>query len=126
MPDEADEPGPAPGSGPGAGPAPGPELGPVLERPRRRWFPASVGGVLYLAVVVATAVGLLVVATGEWRAGVRWIGSALLAAAAARAFLRGRAAGMLAVRGAVFDTVLLVAVGLALWFLAGSIPDQPA
>ena len=42
-----------------------------------------------------------------------------------RAVLPAKDAGMLAVRKRWWDCFLLVATGVALIFLAGSIPDQP-
>ena len=56
--------------------------------------------------------------------GVHILADALLAAAAARAFLRRRDSGMLEVRSRWFDVALLCAVGVALWVLASTIPAQ--
>ena len=53
------------------------------------------------------------------------IGGALLLAAAVRLVLADRDAGMLAVRHKSVDVALLVVLGVALIFLAGSIPNQP-
>jgi hypothetical protein len=53
------------------------------------------------------------------------MGGALLGAALVRLVLRSRDAGMLAVRNKWVDVLLLSALGAALVFLAGSIPDQP-
>jgi hypothetical protein len=93
--------------------------------PAGRRYPSTIGGAFYLLVLAASGVGLVVVAHGDWRLGVRWIGGALLFAAAARLVLPAREAGMLAVRRRWIDVVLLAGAGAALWFLALSIPDQP-
>ena len=93
------------------------------DDPRR--YPSTIGGMFYLLVVGVVAVALVIVALGEWRTGIRLMGGALVFAAAARLLLRRRDAGMLAVRHKVLDALILVVLGGALIFLAGSIPDQP-
>ncbi len=98
----------------GPGPGPGP-----------RRYPSTRGGMLYLLVLTATAVGILLVAFVDWRLGVRVEGGALLGAAAVRVGMPERDAGMLAVRHRFFDAGLLVLMGVALIVLAGSIPEQP-
>lgn len=90
-----------------------------------RRYPSTIGGAFYLVVLAVTGVGVGVVTTGAWRVGVRWIAGALLFGALVRAVLPARDAGMLAVRRRWWDCLLLAAVGAALLFLAGSIPDQP-
>ena len=90
----------------------------ILRRPQ------TLGGVVYLAVVVATLVGLAVVLWGPWRRGVVVIGCALLVAAAVRLVLNEGQAGMLRVRSRWFDLAFLTGAGAALLFLAGNIPDQ--
>jgi len=65
------------------------------------------------------------VALDEWRTGIRLMGGSLIFAALVRLVLRTRDAGMLAVRHKVLDAAVLTALGGALIFLAGSIPDQP-
>ncbi len=91
--------------------------------PRR--YPSTIGGAFYLVVLAVVGVALGVVASGAWRAGIRWFGGALIFAALVRAVLPAKDAGMLAVRRRWWDCFLLVATGVALIFLAGSIPDQP-
>lgn len=97
---------------------------PQLPEPRR--YPRTLGGMLYLVVLAATVVGLVIVNRGSWRDGVCWIGGALIFAALVRSVLRGRDAGMLAVRNRVVDATMLAVVGGLLIFLALTIPDQPA
>ena len=103
------------------------------ERPREgvaedevRRYPSTIGGAFYLLVLVVVATGMVLVVVTDWRTGIRVIGGALLFAALVRLLLRARDAGMLAVRHKVLDAALLVALGCALIFLAGSIPDQPS
>jgi hypothetical protein len=95
------------------------------EEPRR--IPSTVGGLVYLIVVAASALGLLIVAFGPWRRGVGLIGVALLLGALMRALLRDRDAGMLRVRrNRWVDVLMLGGVGTTLIVLASVIPNQPA
>jgi hypothetical protein len=96
---------------------------PDLEEERR--YPSTIGGAFYLLVLTVCIVGVGIVVTGEWRSGIRVFGGALLLGALVRLVLSNRDAGMLAVRFKAFDVVMLAALGSALIFLAGSIPDQP-
>jgi len=111
---------------------PEPDLDPLVEdvpadgaEPRGRRYPSTIGGASYLLVLGVSAVGLGIVIHGDWRLGVRWVGSALVLAALARLALPTRQAGMLAVRRRTVDVLTLAGVGAALWFLASSIPNQP-
>ncbi len=69
--------------------------------------------------------GLVLAGAGEWRGGLRVVAGGLGAAALLRLVLPERDAGMLAVRHRFLDVGILVAVGVALLLLAGSIPEQP-
>jgi len=93
--------------------------------PQERRYPSTIGGAFYIGVLLVTLGGLVVVATGDWRAGIRIMGGALIAASVARLLLSPRDAGMLAVRNKALDMALLAGLGAALIFLATSIPDQP-
>ena len=93
------------------------------DEPRR--YPSTVGGMFYLLVLAVVAASLVLVALHEWRTGIRLMGGSLVFAALVRLALRARDAGMLAVRHKVLDALILVVLGGALIFLAGSIPDQP-
>jgi hypothetical protein len=105
-----------------AGPVPGvPEPPPAAPPPRR---PSTLGGLVYLVVLAASAVGLGAVAFGPWRRGVALIGDALGLAAIARMLLSELNAGMLRVRGKVFDVLVLGGVGAVLVLLAAVIPNQ--
>lgn len=97
---------------------------PVVRRRRRRW-PSTFGGACYLAVLAAAGASILVVVLGDWRVGVRVLATALATAGVLRLALPQHDAGMLAVRRRSIDVLLLVSVGVLLWWLAGSIPDQP-
>jgi len=108
--DQADQ----PGGGPAGGPA---------DEERR--YPSTIGGACYLVVLGVGVAAIVVAAIGDWRFGVRLLAGALGGAAACRLVLPQRDAGMLAVRHRLVDVVLLVAVAVALWVLAGDIPDQP-
>jgi predicted cobalt transporter CbtA len=90
-----------------------------------RQYPSTIGGAFYIVVLAAVGISIVVVTTGAWRLGIRCFGGALLFAALLRAVLPAKDAGMLAVRQRWWDCFLLIATGLALIFLAGSIPDQP-
>lgn len=101
----------------------GGEADPSAVEERR--YPSTIGGAFYLLVLLVVGAGLVVVITGEWRLGIRIMGGSLLGAALIRLLLRARDAGMLAVRHKLLDAFVLVVLGVALIFLAGSIPDQP-
>ena len=108
--------------------SPEPEQDPAAHPdpvPQERRHPSTVGGALYLLVLLAVGVGLAVTVAGDWRLGVRVLSGALGAAAASRLVLPGRDAGMLAVRHRSIDVTLLAGVALVLWVLTTSIPDQP-
>lgn len=88
--------------------------------------PSTLGGLVYLVVVLASAGGLLIVAYGPWRRGIAVIGAALIAAAAARSVLGELNAGMLRVRSRWFDVAALLGVGVLLIVLAVVVPNHPA
>ena len=95
------------------------------QEPEERRYPSTIGGAFYLLILAGTAVGVGIVASGDWRLGIRCMGGALCFAAVCRLVLRNRDAGMLAVRNRFFDALLLAGLGLTLFFLALTIPDQP-
>ena len=55
----------------------------------------------------------------------RGIALPLVLAALVRLVIPAHQAGMLAVRRRVIDVVILAGLGIALWFLATTIPNQP-
>jgi hypothetical protein len=96
------------------------------EEPVERRYPSTIGGAFYLGILIATAIGIVIVSRShDWRLGVRVVAGALFAAALLRLVLPQRDAGMLAVRHRLVDVGVLVVIGGGLSFLAGSIPDQP-
>ena len=122
---EHDPPEPA-GSDPGPEAAADPEATPEPDpQPEERRYPSTIGGAFYLLILVGTGVGVGIVASGDWRLGIRCVGGALAFAAVCRLVLPNRDAGMLAVRSRFVDAGILAGLGLALFFLATTIPDQP-
>jgi hypothetical protein len=96
----------------------------MAEGERRR-IPSTLGGAVYLVVVLVSGIGLAVVAFGPWRRGIALIGMALILAALMRASLGDRDSGMLRVRRHRWLDVLMVGgAGAALLVLASVIPDQ--
>jgi hypothetical protein len=87
--------------------------------------PRTPGGMVYLTVLLATALGIGVVMLDRWRAGLMLMGGALLCGAVARVALREHDAGMLGIRRKAVDVVTLVVLGSGLVALAAVIPDQP-
>ena len=87
--------------------------------------PSTLGGAIYLCVLVAALAGVGIAATGAWRTGVSWLAVALIGAAVARVVLPDDNAGMLRVRRKALDAVILTSVGSVLLFLAATIPNQP-
>ncbi len=80
---------------------------------------------MFLVVLVVALAGIGIVTADRWRLGIQCVAGALGAAALVRLVLPRRDAGMLAVRSRWLDVTLLAVLAGLLWFLAGSIPDQP-
>lgn len=99
-------------------PEPPPDLG-----PDRR--PQTLGGAVYLLVLVAALVGVAISVTGAWRVGVGWVGGSVIVAGLVRLVLPERKAGMLRVRRRASDVVMLLGAGAALVVLAIVVPNQP-
>ena len=87
--------------------------------------PEHAGGVIYLLVLAGALIGVVIAAVGPWRVGISVVAGTLLLAALARVRLPDAEAGMLGVRGKLFDVVMLLAVSAALLALGIGIPDQP-
>jgi len=98
---------------------------PIPPEPAPRRYPSTIGGALYLVVLLGVGVGLVVVTIGDWRFGVQLAGGSLVVGAVCRLLLPAHHAGMLGVRNRWFDTLLLSGIGLALIVLASTIPNQP-
>lgn len=77
------------------------------------------------AVLLAVVVGLALVGQDHWRRGLLLIGIGLLAGSGLRLVLPARVVGLLAVRGRVFDAVVLGLLGLAVIVLTSSVPLPP-
>lgn len=92
------------------------------DGPFRR--PQTLGGVVYLAVLAAAAIGLVIVLVGAWRTGLSWIGAGLIVAALARLVFSERGAGMLRVRRRWSDVLMLTVAGVGLIVLAVVVPNQ--
>jgi hypothetical protein len=67
--------------------------------------------------------GLVVLTFYDWRNGVLVFAGAVVLAGLLRAFLSDRAAGLLRVRGRMFDTTFLIGVGAAIATLGLIIPN---
>jgi uncharacterized membrane protein YjjP (DUF1212 family) len=77
---------------------------------------------LILSLLVA-ATGLVVLTFYDWRNGVLVFAGSVILAALLRASLTDAAAGLLHVRSRMFDTALLLGVGLAIGTLALIVPN---
>jgi hypothetical protein len=127
---ELREPDPTAGDN-GGDPRPEPDLDPPVDvppesaEPEVRRHPSTIGGMFYLVVLAVSAAGLGIVTEGNWRLGVKWIAAGLVLAALARLVIPAPQAGMLAVRRRAIDVIILATMGIALWFLSVSIPNQP-
>jgi hypothetical protein len=75
-----------------------------------------------LAVLVAVALGLVLVTFDHWRRGIVVIGLALIGAAVLRLLLPVRRVGFLAVRSRSVDVVLLAGTGLMLTVVVLTLP----
>jgi len=90
--------------------------------------PVEVGGVRavlvqipYLLVMAGVLVAALLVMFDRWRRGSFVFGAALLVGALLRALIPSSQAGLLQVRGKLFDVSAMAAVGGAMLWLATSI-----
>jgi hypothetical protein len=101
------------------------DVEPESAEPPGRRYPSTIGGACYLVLLATSTAGLAITARGNWRLGVRWVAVSLLVAAVLRLLLPSRDAGMLAVRRRALDVALLAVVGVALFVLSITIPDQP-
>jgi len=67
--------------------------------------------------------GLIVLTFYDWRNGVLVFAAGVILAGVLRAFLTDTAAGLLHVRGRMFDTALLIGVGAAIAILGLIVPN---
>jgi hypothetical protein len=104
------------------------KIGEQAEQPlpeEQRRHPSTIGGALYIGVLLAMGTGLLLVWLVDWRVGVRVLSGALAGAAVFRLVLPQRDAGMLAVRSRWLDVLVVGGTAAVLFALAASIPNQP-
>lgn len=74
-------------------------------------------------VLVGVAIGLIVVATGHWKIGSSLIGLSITLGGTLRLLPRQRV-GLLAVRGRVLDSIVLLGVGIGIIALALLVPPS--
>lgn len=87
--------------------------------------PRTLGGMVFLGVLIAALAGVVVAALGPWRLGVSLLAVSLLVGAGSRLLIPEPNSGMLKVRGRYIDAIILTGLGIALLILAATIPDQP-
>ncbi len=103
-----------------------PDTPPVLsppddEHPRAGALRTVLVELPYLLVLLAALIAAILVTFDRWRRGVFVLGSALLLGSLLRALLPSQRAGLLQVRGRLFDSVLMASAGVAVPWLATSI-----
>ncbi|MDO5683356.1 MAG: DUF3017 domain-containing protein [Propionibacteriaceae bacterium] len=76
-----------------------------------------------LVVVSIVVLGLVLIVIGYWRRGSVLIGAALCVGAGLRSFLPKDVAGLLQVRGRLFDVAFLLGSGAAIIVLAMNVPS---
>ncbi|WP_235947810.1 DUF3017 domain-containing protein [Candidatus Frankia alpina] len=84
-----------------------------------RWLQREM---VFASVLVGVAVGFVLVYQDRWRRGMLVIGVVLALAGLARLALPTRLVGLLAVRGRVFDTVILLLLGASVITLTSAVP----
>ena len=98
------------------------EHGTSPERAAERRTPWPLREWAFEIVVVATLVGVVMVAAGSFTGGCLLVAAALLVGALLRALLSTEAAGLLRVRSRVTDCLILTTLGVALGVLAVVVP----
>jgi len=88
-------------------------------------LPRSRGSQIYLLLLVGVFVGLVLVITGPWRAGLLTVGSTFVVGAIARLVVPASHVGMLRVRGKAFDIFWTGTLGVSLVLLAAVVPAGP-
>jgi hypothetical protein len=77
---------------------------------------------VFAAVVTGVVLGLALVSQDRWRRGMLIVGAVLVLASLARLVLPVRRIGLLAVRGRLFDTTILLLFGLAVIVITFEVP----
>ena len=89
-------------------------------------LPRSRGSQIYLMLLVGVFVGLVMVVSGPWRAGLVLVGGTFVVAALARVVVPAEHVGMLRVRSKAFDIFWTATLGISLCVLAIVVPPGPA
>jgi len=91
------------------------------ERPPKNFAQQVLGQWPLASVLLGSFAGLIVAASGHWRAGTTLIGLSITMGGLFR-LLPQRRVGLLAVRGKVVDTIVLLTIGVGITVLAWSVP----
>ena len=89
-------------------------------------LPRSRGSQIYLLLLFGVFVGLVMVVSGPWRAGLMLVGATFVVAALARVVVPAEHVGMLRVRGKAFDIFWTATLGVSLCVLALVVPPGPS
>ena len=89
-------------------------------------LPRSRGSQIYLLLLIGVFVGLVMVVSGPWRAGLMVVGATFVVASLARVVVSAEHVGMLRVRGKTFDIVWTTTLGVSLILLALLVPPGPS
>ena len=89
-------------------------------------LPRSRGSQIYLLLLAGVFVGLMLVVSGPWRAGLLVVGVTFVIAALARVVVPVEHVGMLRVRNKAFDIFWTATLGLSLVVLAIVVPPGPS
>ncbi|MGH3458051.1 DUF3017 domain-containing protein [Aeromicrobium sp.] len=89
-------------------------------------WPRSRGSQFYLLLLVGVAIGLLMVVSGPWRAGLMVVGVTFVIGALARVVVSAEHVGMLRVRSKAFDVFWTATLGISLCLLALLVPPGPS
>lgn len=91
------------------------------ERPPKNFAQQVLGQWPLASVLLGCFVGLVIAATGHWRTGTTLIGLSITMGGLFR-LLPQRRVGLLAVRGKVVDTIVLLTIGVGITVLAWWVP----
>lgn len=89
-------------------------------------LPRSRGSQIYLLLLLGVVAGLMMVASGPWRAGLMVVGGTFVLAALARVLVSAEHVGMLRVRSKAFDIFWTASLGISLSLLALLVPPGPS
>jgi hypothetical protein len=89
-------------------------------------LPRSRGSQIYLLLLIGVFVGLVMVVSGPWRAGLMVVGATFVVASLARVLVSAEHVGMLRVRSKAFDIFWTTTLGISLCLLALLVPPGPA